>query len=47
MIANVVFLAMIVTATGLACVGAAVWVDWSIRQQIREDKTRVAARRWL
>lgn len=45
MIANLVFLALILTGVVLACVGVAAWVDVSVRAQIREDRTQLE--RWL
>ncbi len=45
MIANLVFLALILVGTVLACVGVAVWVDVSVRAQIREDRSQLD--RWL
>lgn len=45
MIANAVFLVLILAGTLLACVGTAKWVDLEIRRQARGD-TAAAVRRW-
>lgn len=44
MIANVVFLVLILVGSVLAAVGVALWVDVSVRAQVREGRT--PARRW-
>lgn len=47
MIANAVFLLMVVAATGLACVGAALWVELAVREHVRRDvPLQQARRRW-
>lgn len=42
--ADVVFLVMFTAAVTLAAYGAAAWVDWSIRRDIRADREHT--RRW-